>query len=433
MYAPRAVLALCLSCFLSENVFGYEYGEDYLDSYYNAIANGERQPRPTQTPCQSQDLTRWDKLFIMTEDSQMKENVLLQHSEDMIGEMNVIRKELKYISNNNKACVQSIENSCKCVSDQMNLKLDRAMKQLKEATDKYQAQTNDKLKQLIQFGRTQVTRLTKLESSFLQGAGLGQVVTKVATYPKEQDASSADGGKLERALVATAADLQTVNTQLAFFQRATSHRYLPSGCEMAILFPMRSKHIFAEVTPSISFSLQSFTICLWVKVTQALDRTVLFSYGTRKKPQELQLLLARRSLMLTVGGETNRVEAQGIVTDGQWGHVCATWSSKQGLASLWMNGEKVACVPGVAEGRVLPGDGFVLLGQERSRSGSFKDLDSSVAFTGKMTGVNMWSRVLEAERIREYANPEGSCDNLGNLIGWGVSEIIPHGGAQYIN
>lgn len=196
---------------------------------------------------------------------------------------------------------------------------------------------------------------------------------------------------------------------------------------MAILFPMRSKHIFAEVTPSTSFSLRSLTICLWAKVTEALNRTVIFSYGTKRNPQELQLLMAKRSLLLTVGGETHLVEADGIVTDGQWGHVCAAWSSEQGLASLWMNGEKVASVPGVAEGHVLPGDGFILLGQERG------SLDSSLAFTGKITGVNVWDRVLETERIKEYANPEGSCDSRGNVIGWGVSEIIPHGGAQYVN
>lgn len=41
MYAPGAVLALCLCCILSGNVFGYEYGEDYQDSYYNSISNGE--------------------------------------------------------------------------------------------------------------------------------------------------------------------------------------------------------------------------------------------------------------------------------------------------------------------------------------------------------------------------------------------------------
>uniref|UniRef100_A0A671KAG0 Pentraxin-related protein PTX3-like n=1 Tax=Sinocyclocheilus anshuiensis TaxID=1608454 RepID=A0A671KAG0_9TELE len=337
--------------------------------------------KPTQIPCPPQDLSRWDKLFIMLEDSQMKQDMLLHQNEDMVkAETDSIWKELHKL-NNNKACIQASENTCKCISEQMNRNLNQAMEQLREA------------------------------SSSLLGADLGQV----------------------RALMATVADLQRVHAQLALFQRATAHRFLPSGCEMALLFPMRSKHIFAEVTPSTSMSLQSFTICLWAKVTQSLNKTVLLSYGTKKNPQELQLLLARHSVLLTVGGETHLVEAHSVVTDGQWGHVCAAWSSEQGLAALWVNGENVARVPGVAEGHVLPGNGFILLGQERSRSGVYRDLDSSVAFTGKMTGVNMWDHVLDAGRIKEYANQHGSCDSRGNVIGWGVSEIIPHGGSQYIN
>ncbi|XP_043080617.1 pentraxin-related protein PTX3 isoform X2 [Puntigrus tetrazona] len=434
MYVPGAMLALCLPCFLSGNVFGYEYGEDYSDSYYNEISNGERLQRATQIPCPPQDLSRWDKLFIMLEDSQMKHNMLMQQNEDMVkAEMESVRKELHKL-NNNKACVQASENTCKCISEQMNRNLNQAMEQLREAADTYQAQNNETLQQLIQFSRNQATRLTKLDRSSLLGAGLGQVAMKsFSTYPKEQEASNADAGKLERALMATVADLQRVHAQLAFFQRATAHRFLPSGCEMALLFPMRSKHIFAEVTPSMSMFLNSFTICLWAKVTQSLNKTVLFSYGTKKNPQELQLLLARRSVLLTVGGETHLVEAHSVVADGQWGHFCAAWSSEEGLAALWVNGENVARVHGVAEDYVLPSNGFVLLGQERSRSGIYKDLDSSVAFTGKMTGVNMWDHVLEAGRIKEYANQDGSCDKIGNVIGWGVSEINPHGGSQYIN
>ncbi|XP_059357599.1 pentraxin-related protein PTX3-like [Carassius carassius] len=435
MCAPRALLALCLPCFLSGNVFGYEYGEDYSDSYYNEISNGERlQTGATQIPCPPQDLSRWDKLFVMLEDSQMKQDMLLNQNEDMVkAEMDSIRKELHKL-NNNKVCVQASENTCKCISEQMNGNLNQAMEQLREAADTYQAQNNETLLQLIQFSRNQATRLNKLESSSLLGAGLGQVAMKsFSAYQKEQEASNADGGKLERALMATVADLQRVHAQLALFQRATAHRFLPSGCEMALLFPMRSKHIFAEVIPSMSMSVQSFTICLWVKVTQTLNKTVLFSYGTKKNPQELQLILARHSVLLTVGGETHLVEAHNVVTDGQWGHFCAAWSSEQGLAALWANGENVARVPGVAEGHVLPGNGFILLGQERSRSVVYRDLDSSVAFTGKMTGVNMWDHVLDAGRIKEFANQDGSCDSLGNVIGWGVSEIIPHGGSQYIN
>ncbi|XP_051555099.1 pentraxin-related protein PTX3-like isoform X2 [Myxocyprinus asiaticus] len=436
MYVPGAMLALCLSCFLNGNVFGYEYGEEYSDPYYNEITNGEHQQRATQIPCQSQDVSRWDKLFIMLEDSQMRQNMLLQQSEDMVKvEMNALWKELqKLSSNNNKACIQALENTCKCIKEQINLKLDRAIEQLREALDKFQAQNNEMFQQLLQFSRSQATRLTKLESNVLQGVGLTHVAMKsLPTYPKEEEASSADSGNLERALIATAADLQRVHAQLALFQRATAQHYLPSGCEMALLFPMRSKHIFAEVTPSKSFSLQSFTICMWAKVTQSLNRTVLFSYGTRRNPQELQLVLARHSVLLTVGGETHLVESHSLVTDGQWAYFCGAWSSDKGLATLWVNGQRVASVVGVAKGYILPADGFILLGQEHSRLGNYKNLDSSVAFTGKMTGVNMWDYMLEAGRIKEYAKQDGSCDNRGNVIGWGVSVIIPHGGAQYVN
>ncbi len=147
----------------------------------------------------------------MLEDSQMKRDMLLQQNEDMVkAEMDSVRKELLKL-NNNKVCVQ-------------------AMEQLREAVDTYQAQNNETLQQLIQLSRNQATRLTKLESRSMLGAGLGQVAMKsFSTYPKEQEASNADGGKLERALMATVADLQRVHAQLALFQRETAHRFLPSG------------------------------------------------------------------------------------------------------------------------------------------------------------------------------------------------------------
>ncbi len=166
----------------------------------------------------------------MLEDSQMKRDMLLQQNEDMVkAEMDSVRKELLKL-NNNKVCVQASENTCKCISEQMNRNLNQAMEQLREAADTYQAQNNETLQQLIQLSRNQATRLIKLESSSMLGAGLGQVAMKsFSTYPKEQEASNADGGKLERALMATVADLQRVHAQLALFQRATAHRFLPSG------------------------------------------------------------------------------------------------------------------------------------------------------------------------------------------------------------
>lgn len=205
------------------------------------------------------------------------------------------------------------------------------------------------------------------------------------------------------------------------------------GCEMALFFPMRSRHAFATVKPDRPMSLRSFTVCLWAKVTESLNKTVLFSYGTQQNPQELQLLLTWRSVHFTVGGESRLVGAQSVADAGQWRHYCGTWSSNQGLASLWVDGQQVAHSPGVAEGHVLAADGTVLLGQERGGPGLERDVDPMLAFTGKMSGVNVWDHVLAAERISQSARPEGSCDDRGNVIGWGVSEVTPYSSVQYIN
>lgn len=50
---------------------------------------------PTSPPCSSPDLTKWDKMFSMLENSQMRENMLLQYADDIIKvEMGSLRNEM---------------------------------------------------------------------------------------------------------------------------------------------------------------------------------------------------------------------------------------------------------------------------------------------------------------------------------------------------
>lgn len=208
---------------------------------------------------------------------------------------------------------------------------------------------------------------------------------------------------------------------------------------------MRSRRIYTSVIPDISLSTSSFTVCMWMKPTTLSNKTVLFSYGNRRNPYEIQLLLSQTSALFTIGGEAHLVEAKSVVQPGQWSHLCGAWSSEQGLASLWADGKKVAFTPGVAEGHILPDGGSLQLGQERngccpvstsSRSGvaGFEDgFDPKLAFAGKMTGVNMWDKVLPEEEISQMALREGQgCEQRGNMVAWGVTEMVPHGGVQFI-
>lgn len=221
------------------------------------------------------------------------------------------------------------------------------------------------------------------------------------------------------------------------------------GCDMALLFPMRSRRIYTAVMPDVPLSASAFTVCMWVKPTVVSNKTVLFSYGNRRNPYEIQLLLGQTSALFTIGGEAHLVEARGVVKPGgssEWIHLCGAWSSEQGLASLWAGGKKVATTPGVAEGHVLPDGGSLQLGQERNGccpmsqssgngvAGFEGGFDPMMAFAGKMTGVNMWDRVLSEEEISQLALREGQgCEQRGNMVAWGVTEMVPHGGAQFIN
>ncbi|XP_066537954.1 pentraxin-related protein PTX3 [Hoplias malabaricus] len=271
-------------------------------------------------------------------------------------------------------------------------------------------------------------RVMKSGQDTVEDSYLGQV-----RVMKSGQNAVEDVGTLARVLMSTAADLRKVQKQLTLLQRAAAHRYLPSGCEMALLFPMRSKHSFAETSLSRSLSLDAVSVCLWARATEALDRTVLFSYSSTDNPRELQLLLNGNTLVFRVGGEPAVLRAPGAGTEGQWRHFCGIWSSEGGVASLWVGGHRVCASSGILQDHLLPTRGTILLGHERSSSGKYRDMDAAVAFTGKLTAVNMWSRPLQQHEIQKLANQDASCDQRGDLIGWGVTEIIPHGGAQYIN
>lgn len=208
---------------------------------------------------------------------------------------------------------------------------------------------------------------------------------------------------------------------------------------MALVFPMRSQVTHAQMTPERSMQTHAFTVCLWAKPTQLLRKIVLFSYGTTSNPLEVQLLLMGQNALFTIGGEAHLVEAREAVAEGSWNHLCGTWSSEEGLATLWVHGQKAASSSGVAEGHQLPDGGDVILGQEYSADGlakrfSFQNtFDANVAFTGKMTGVNVWDRVLGEDEISQQGQLDGrGCLNRGNLVGWGVSQIAVKGGVELI-
>lgn len=458
------VLSVCVCLLLA---YEDDIEVNYSDPFYNEITEGDTpEPTPTSTPCSSPDLTKWDKLFSMLENSQMRENMLLQYADEIIKvEMGSLRGEmLRFVAQYGGSCGVAVESAGRRLALQLEGRLKETLERLKIKDQTSAArnaagnsvgnsvQLEGMLQQLLITARSQASRLAKLEiGCFSPGAGFG-VNSKTGSLLPESGAAGQEQQEVTSRDVTpdtVLAMLQQIRVQQEEVLRSSRQRNLPADCEMALLFPMRSRRIYTSVLPDHHLALSSFTVCMWVKPTAVSNKTVLFSYGNRRNPYEIQLILAQSSALFTIGGEAHLVEARGVVNPGhasEWIHLCGAWSSKQGLASLWAGGKKVVSTPGVAEGHVLPDGGSLQLGQERNgccpmssnigsgTPGFEGGFDQKLAFAGKMTGVNMWDTVLSQEKISQLALQNGQgCEHRGNVVAWGVTEMVPHGGAQFIN
>ncbi|XP_026353149.2 pentraxin-related protein PTX3 [Ursus arctos] len=380
-------LPVILFCAALWSAVSAETSDDYELMYVNLDNEIDNGLHPTEdpTPCDCRrEHTEWDKLFIMLEDSQMREGMLLQATDDVLrGELQRLRAELGRLAG-------SVGRPCAPPAP--------AEARLARALD-----------ELLQASRDAGRRLTRLES---------------AATPRPEEAG--------RALDAVLEELRRTRADLRAVQGWAAGRWLPAGCETAILFPMRSKKIFGSVHPVTPMKLESFSACIWVKATDALNKTILFSYGTKRNPYEIQLYLSYQSIVLVVGGEESKLIANTGISLGKWTHLCSTWNSEKGRASLWVNGELTATTVEMAAGHIVPDGGILQVGQEKNGCCVGGGFDETLAFSGRLTGFNIWDRVLSNEEIRETGGAE-SCHIRGNVVGWGVTEIQPHGGAQYVS
>ncbi|NXO57002.1 PTX3 protein, partial [Aramus guarauna] len=320
--------------------------------------------------------TEWDKLFIMLENSQMKENMMLQVMDEILKvDLQPLKAEMSQLTTNLVAAVEKVTSN---IVSQVEQALERNSDQAEEARRLHESEQGKVLEHVLLLSHNVSGRLSRLESAWLRS---------MSSY---------------------------------------------TGCETAILFPMRSKKIFGSVHPTAGMTLRSFTACIWIKVTEALDKTIVFSYGTKLNPYEIQLYLSRESAVLVVGGDQHKLAVKNVVVPGKWIHLCGAWSSENGSASLWVKGELAATASDIADAHTVPDGGILQIGQEKNGCCVGGGFDEALAFSGKLTGFNMWDRVLSAKEIAAQSG-EDACSSRGNIIGWGVTEVLPYGGAQYVS
>ncbi|NXI87958.1 PTX3 protein, partial [Rhipidura dahli] len=353
--------------------------DDYELMYVN-LDNEIEGPAPGTEEAASCDCQRehskWDKLFIMLENSQMKENMMLQALEELPrADLQTLKAELSQLTT---TLAGTFATATSHVVSQVEQVLVRSRDRAEEARRLQESEQGKVLEHILQLSHNVSARLGWLESAWRRRA-------------EEQ-----------------------------------------ARCETAILFPMRSRKIFGSVHPTSGMNLRSFSACIWLKVTEALDKTVVFSYGTKFNPYEIQLYLSRDSAVLAVGGAQHKLAARNVVIPGKWLHLCSTWNSENGSASLWAQGELAASALDVAAAHTVPDGGILQLGQEKNGCCVGGGFDEALAFSGKLTGFNLWDRVLSPAEVTAQGAGD-TCGTRGNIVGWGVTEVLPYGGAQYVS
>lgn len=179
----------------------------------------------------------------------------------------------------------------------------------------------------------------------------------------------------------------------------------------SLIFSTKTGDSYTRLYPKSWPPLSAFTLCLRAASEGSHDYP-LFSYATSNHDNEL--LIWQKSngqLSLELGSTIVRFYLPSM--NALLRHICATWESKHGLMTFWVNGERSLRKVG-SSGGIVRGGGSVILGQEQDTVGG--RFDSTQSFVGEITDVNMWDHVLAASKIKVVS--QGCYGIGGNIINW---------------
>ncbi|XP_070581189.1 C-reactive protein 1.4-like [Ptychodera flava] len=161
-----------------------------------------------------------------------------------------------------------------------------------------------------------------------------------------------------------------------------------------------------------------------MKTSGRRGRGALVSYATLTNANEF-LMFPATDLRIFVKG--TQLDAGLKVDDGQWHHVCVTWSSNGGNWVYYDNGAEYTSGSGLESGKCITGGGTLLLGQEQDEvGGGFHPLQCLI---GRITGFNLWSKALSGDEVAAVFN---DCAIGGDIFAWNVADLEIRGDVNEI-
>ncbi|CAH1240008.1 SVEP1 [Branchiostoma lanceolatum] len=190
------------------------------------------------------------------------------------------------------------------------------------------------------------------------------------------------------------------------------------SADFDLTFP---KGMLSEFTSGkVEEDLRAVTVAFWMKM--ALDKKghkYVFSYAAEEEGvvQDNALVIEVdnfNEFLFMVNGE--KITTTASVEDEVWHHYAFTWSlgSAEEEWTFYVDGQRTAGGSEGGEGRLIPGGGTIVLGQDQDEIlGGF---DSKESFKGELSRLNVWDHVLTEAQISVMA--EHCTDDSGNVRAW---------------
>ncbi|XP_048380164.1 pentraxin-related protein PTX3-like [Stegostoma tigrinum] len=394
------LLAATLCC-----LAGYEYQGDDNFLFYTDSLEDSHQAEAEACLCHK-DLSRLDKVFVMLEDSQMRQNMLLHSVDEVLAaELRAMRSEVQQaLAEGTEACRHAHHHQ----KDTGSARFAKLLELAREGAVKWQLE-----------------HTRKLQEVFLLVMGLYDRLGMLDKHLAKSEASKAMSGEqsmctsLIKELQQTRDGLLTLRAQGPTPHSETHSQETPGGCQRALTFPVHMKGTQANILPVDNCNFRAFTACIWANPTRAMEEAVLFSYCTEENGTGFQLYLSRGSVWFSV--DSVEVHTQTGFW-GKWTHYCGIWDGGSGNITLVANGQVMASRNLTAQLRTIPGGGAVQLGHMSAKCQVGENTKVPTAFSGKLTGFNLWDTAITEMKASLLLQNNG-CDFKGNMVGWDVSPI----------
>lgn len=109
-------------------------------------------------------------------------------------------------------------------------------------------------------------------------------------------------------------------------------------------------------------------------------------------------------------------------------HLCATWDSSSGAATLFMDGRK-SLTKIYKKGHTIRPGGKVIIGQDPDNY--LGDFDIKQSFVGEISDVNMWDSVLSESTIKDMYS--GKRVPRGNVFDWETTLLKVNGQVDIVH